>query len=162
MIIPKKEECLKILKENHVPDNIVAHLKAVCDFSMKIADLLEKKGINVNRGLVAAGALLHDIRKTSQNDHVIEGYELVKSLGFTEVAMVIKRHGLANIADEDFYPKSWEEKIVFYADKRIKNDKIVSVDERFEYIKQKYKKEDVELEINFTKKIEKELMGENL
>ena len=43
MIIPTKEECLKILKDNTVPDNIIAHSKAVCDVAMKVADLLEKK-----------------------------------------------------------------------------------------------------------------------
>ena len=158
MIIPTKEECLKILKENKVADNIIAHLKAVCDFSLKICDILEKKGISVNRDLVAAAALMHDVKKLSPNDHIIEGYELVKSLGYPEVAVVIKKHGLYHLEDVNFIPKTWEEKIVFYADKRIKNDRIVSVDERFDYIKQRYKKDNVEREMAFTKKIEKELL----
>ena len=126
---------------------------------MKIADLLEKKGTNINRDLAAAGALLHDVEKLSPNDHVIEGFEMVKSIGYPEVASVIKKHGLAHMKEEDFIPKTWEEKIVFYADKRVKGSKIVSVDERFEYIGQRYKKEDIENEITFTKKIEKELLG---
>lgn len=160
MITPTKEECLKILKQKNVPDNIIAHLKAVCDFSLKICDLLEKKSINVNRDLVAAGSLLHDIKKINSDDHVAEGYEFVKSLGYPEVALLIKKHGLYHLEDDEFTPKSWEEKIVFYADKRIKNDKVVSIDERFKYIKERYKKEDVEKEIMFTKKIEYELLEE--
>ena len=159
MIIPTREECLKILKENNVPDNVVAHMKAVCDFSMKVCDLLEKKGINVNKDLVVAGALLHDVKKMNSEDHVIEGFEFIKSLGFPEVASIMKKHGLYHLDKEEFMPKTWEEKIVFYADKRVKNDRIVSVDERFEYIKQRYKKENVEKEIAFTKKIEFELLG---
>ena len=82
MIIPTKDECIKILKDNNVPDNVMAHVKAVCDFSIKVCDLLEKKGINVNKDLVVAGALLHDIKKMAPDDHVMEGYELVKSIGF--------------------------------------------------------------------------------
>lgn len=160
MIIPTKEECLKILSDNNVPDNVIAHCKAVCDFAMKIVDFLEKKGINVNRDLVAAGALLHDIKKINSEDHIIEGCEFIKSLGFPEVANVIKKHGLYHLEEEEFIPKSWEEKIVFYADKRVKNDKIVGIDERFEYIKQRYKKDDVEKEMIFTKKIEYELLGD--
>ena len=157
MTIPTKEECLKILKEHNVPDNIIAHMKAVCNFSLKVCDILEKRGIKVNKELVSAGALLHDVKKLSPNDHVIEGCELVKSLGYPEVAEVMKKHGLEHIHKEDFVPKTWEEKIVFYSDKRVKGTKVVSVDERFEYIKQRYKKEHVDLEISFTKKIEKEL-----
>ena len=160
MIIPTKEECLKILRENNTPDNVIAHCKAVCDFSMKIADLLEKRGINVNRDLIAAGALLHDIKKVNSEDHILDGYELVKSLGFPEVALIIKKHGLVHIKKEEFEPKSWEEKIVFYADKRVKGDKIVSVDGRFSYIRERYKKEDVENEIQFTKRLEYELLGD--
>ena len=160
MIIPTKEECLKILQENNVPDNIIAHSKLVCNVAMKIVDLLEKKGININSDLVAAGALLHDVKKLSPNDHIIDGHEFIKSLGFPEVALLIKKHGLVHVQDEEFIPASWEEKIVFYSDKRVKNDKIVSVDERFEYIRKRYKREEVEQEMEFTKKIEKELIGD--
>lgn len=160
MLIPTQEQCLQILKDNKVPDNIIAHCRQVCKVALKVADLLKARGINVNKELVAAGALLHDVKKLSPNDHVIEGYELAKALGFPEVALIIKKHGLYRLDDGDFVPKTWEGKIVFYADKRVKNDKIVSVDERFEYIRQRYKKDDVEKEIKFTKKIEKELLGD--
>ncbi len=160
MIIPTKEECLKILKDSNVPDNIIAHSKTVCDFAMKVVDLLEKRGINVNKDLVAAGALLHDIKKINSNDHVIEGYEFIKSLGFPEVALLVKRHGLAHVEDEEFMPKTWEEKTVFYADKRVKNDKVVSIEERFDYIKKRYNTHDIEREYDYAKKIEKELLGE--
>ena len=160
MITPTKEECFKILKDNNVPDNIIAHSKAVCDVAMKVADLLEKKNIHVNGDLIAAAALLHDVKKLSENDHVIEGYEFIKSLGFPEVASLIKKHGLVHVQDEGFVPKTWEEKIVFYADKRVKNDKIVSVEQRFEYVKQRYNHYDIQKEYDFTKEIERELLGE--
>ncbi|MBS3101508.1 HD domain-containing protein [Candidatus Woesearchaeota archaeon] len=160
MTIPTKEECLKILEKENVPSNIITHLKAVHDFSMKVCDVLEKRGIKINRNLAAAGALLHDIRKTSPNDHIIEGYELVKSLGFPEVAEVIKKHGLMHIDKDEFVPKTLEEKIIFYADKRVKGDKVVGLNERFEYIKQRYGRDNTEKELEFTKKIEKELLGD--
>ena len=120
----------------------------------------EKKGGLYNKDLVVAGALLHDIKKINSEDHVIEGYGLVKSLGYPEVANLIKKHGLYHLEEEEFTPKTWEEKIVFYADKRVKGSKIVNVDERFEYIKQRYKKDNVEKEVEFTKKIEYELLGD--
>ena len=158
MTIPTEEECLDILKENKVPDNIVAHLKAVCDFSMKVCDVLEKRSIKVGRKLVAAAALLHDVKKLDEN-HEIKGADFIESLGYPEVAKIIRKHGLSNLNKEEFKPKTPEEKIVFYSDKRVRGSKVVSVDERFEYIKQRYKREDVEKELNFTKRLEKELLG---
>ena len=160
MIIPKKDECLSILKENNVPDNIIAHQKAVCDFSMKVAEILEKRGININRDLIVAGALLHDVKKLSPSDHIAEGYEFVKSLGYNEVALIIKKHGLQHVGNEEYEPKTWEEKIVFYADKRVKNDTVVSLEQRFEYVKKRYSHYDVDKEMDFTKNIEKELLGQ--
>ena len=159
MEIPSNSECLKILRQNNVPDNIIAHSKKVCEVAIKVVNLLEKNGVKINKDLVMAGALLHDVKKLSPNDHVIEGYELVKSLGFPEVAVLIKKHGLANLDKEEFAPITWEEKIVFYADKRVTNDRLVSLDERFEYIKQRYKSENIEQELKFAKNIETELLG---
>ena len=112
MKIPTKEECLKILKSNNIPDNIIAHSEQVCNVALKIVGLLEKKGIKLNRNLIAAASLLHDVKKLSPNDHVAEGFELLKSLGFEEVAEVIKKHGLYHLDKDEFAPKTWEEKIV--------------------------------------------------
>ena len=162
MLIPTQDECIRILKENDVPDNIIAHTKAVCRFALRAVDFLDKNGIPVNRDLVAAGALLHDIKKLSKNDHVVEGYTLIKSMGYDEVALTIKRHGLANLHDSDFVPKTWEEKIVFYADKRVKDDKVVSLEQRFEYIRQRYKREETEHEYKYAKEIEKEIFGDEV
>ena len=159
MKIPTKDECIKILKDSKVPDNIIAHANAVCDFSMKVAGVLEKRGIKVDRDLVAAAALLHDVKKLSQNDHIEEGYSFLKSIGYSKVAQVVRKHGLQHIGDDKYEPRTWEEKIVFYADKRVKNDRFVSVDERFEYIKKRYNHYDIEKELEFTKKVEKELLG---
>ena len=47
MKIPTKEECLKILKSNNIPDNIIAHSEQVCNVALKIVGLLEKKGIQI-------------------------------------------------------------------------------------------------------------------
>ena len=159
MEIPTKEECIKLLRKNNVTDNIIAHTKKVCEFSLKVCDILGKRGVKVNRDLVSAAALLHDIKKLEPGEHEIEGADYVESLGYPEVAVLIKKHGLKHCHEDDFKPKTWEEKIIFYSDKRVKNDKVVTVDERFEYIKERYKSEDVEKEIKLTKAIEKELLG---
>lgn len=155
MNIPTKEQCLKILKDNKTPSNVIGHSKAVCEFAEELADKLEKKGIKINKELVIAASLLHDIKRVEDN-HIIEGVNLLNKLGFPEIADIIKKHSLFHLHKEEHQPKTTEEKIVFYADKRVKGNKIVSLKERFDGLKARYNKE-TEKEFHFTKKIEKEL-----
>jgi len=155
MKIPTEEECLKILKDNKTPSNVIEHSKVVCRLAVEIADKLEKKGMKINRELIIAASLLHDIQRV-EDDHIVEGVNLLNRLGFPKIAEIIKKHGLTHLHKEEHKPVTIEEKIVFYADKRIKGSEIVSLKERFEYIEKKYNKE-VENEFEFTKKIEEEL-----
>lgn len=154
--IPSKEECLSILNKNKTPSNVIEHCKAVCKVAEEIADNLIKKGIKVNKKLVIAATLLHDIER-EKKDHIEEGAKLINSLGFLEVSEVIKKHSLYKVEDPERQPKNYEEKIVFYADKRVKGNKIVSLEERFADLKKRY---DIDLtkEFEFTKKVERELL----
>jgi len=156
MNIPSREQCLQILKNNKTPSNVIEHCKVVAKVAEGIAEKLIKKGRKVNKELVIAGALLHDIERHKDN-HVARGAELVKKLGYPEVAKVVSKHTLYEVEIEENQPKTFEEKIVFYADKRVKNDKVVSLKGRYDDIKKRY---DVDLsyEMEFTKKIGKELL----
>ena len=157
--IPSKLECLSILAKNKTPSNVIEHCKAVCKVAEEIADNLIKKGIDLNKDLVVASALLHDIER-EKKDHIEEGAKLINSLGFPEVSEVIKKHSLYKIEDPQRQPKTYEEKIVFYADKRVKGSKIVSLEERFADLKKRYNI-DLKKEFEFSKKVEKELMVED-
>ncbi len=106
--------------------------EAVAELALEIADKLERKGLRINRELVEAGALLHDLgrSKTHRVDHGIVGAQIAESLDLPEpIIRIIKRHvGGGITADEaktfgwpkDVYvPQTLEEKIVSYADKLI-------------------------------------------
>ncbi len=160
MKIPTRKECIQILKDANVPDKVIAHTIAVSEFSMKVVDIAERNGIQVNRDLVRAGCLLHDIRKVSSKRHEIDGAEYVKSLGFPEVASLVRKHGLSNLAHDELVPTTFEEKIVFYADKRVNGDQVVSLKERFDDIQKRYGHPKIEAEFMIAKQIEKELLGE--
>ena len=153
--IPSKQECLSILKKNKTPSNIIGHCKAVCGVAEKIAEKLIKKGIDVNKKLIIARALLHDIERAKDN-HIARGVSLLKKLGFPEVAEVIKRHSLYKIENEEVQPHTLEEKIVFYADKRVIGNKVASLKERFDDITKRYNVS-LDNEYKFAKKIEAEL-----
>ena len=154
--IPSKEECLNILNKNKTPSNVIEHCEIVCKVAEDIAEKLIKKGIKVNKKLVIAAALLHDIER-EKDDHVNVGTKLLKDMGFPEVAEIAKKHSLFEIEKKENQPIKIEEKIMFYADKRIKSDKVVSLKERFDDLNKRYG-EDFTKEFYYAKKIEKELL----
>lgn len=154
--IPSREQCLEILHMNGTPPNVIEHCKAVSTFAVLIAGKLQKKNVDVNIRLVEAAALLHDIEKLKP-EHVKAGHDLLLSKGFREVAVVVKKHGLENFEDDSYHPKTSEEKIVFYADKRVRDTTVVSLDERFDYIKKKYNFLGIKKEQEYARNIEREL-----
>ena len=157
MKIPTKEECLILLNKNKTPSKVIKHSIAVCKVAEKIAEKLIAKGIKINKRLVIAAALLHDIERAKEN-HVVKGAKLLKSMGFSEVSEVVKRHSLHKLQQKNRQPSAWEERIVFYADKRVMGNKIVSLKKRFDALEKRYNV-DLSKELDFTKKIEKELLG---
>ncbi len=158
MKIPTRQRCIELLVKNKTPINVIEHVKSVCKVAEEIVDSLQKKGKKVNRELVIAAALLHDIEREKKN-HVIEGGKLLRLMGYNEVAEVTEKHSLYQLDREEVQPKTIEEKIVFYADKRVKGSEIVTVEERFADLKIRYNLEHLDRELEYTKRIEKELLG---
>jgi len=154
--IPPKEECLDILNKNKTPSNVIEHCKTVCKLAEDIAEQLIKRDIKVNKQLVIAAALLHDIERVKPN-HIVEGTKLIKNMGFPEVSEVVKKHGLYKLGDENVQPSTVEEKILFYADKSVIGNKIVGVKKRIEDLEKRYNKR-FNKELECTKKIEEEVL----
>lgn len=110
---------------------------------MKVALIIVdnlKDEIEINRNLIIAASLLHDITKTkslkTMERHDVSGGELSREMGFHDVANIIEEH----IILKDFKPDgSLEEKeIVFYADKRVLHKKVVSIRERMQDLAIRY------------------------
>ncbi|MBN2039496.1 MAG: HDIG domain-containing protein [Spirochaetes bacterium] len=121
--------------------NIVKHSEQVMNVALIIFNNL-KPGINLNKNLILSGSLLHDIKKTesltSREPHDIIGAEFVKNLGYIELAEIIEEHVIL----KNFIPEGplLEKEIVFYADKRVMHDEIVSVEKRIDDILIRYGK----------------------
>ncbi len=77
-------------------------------------------------------------------------------MGFLEISEAIRKHSLYKLDEKEIRPETTEEKIVFYADKRVVDDRITSLEERFEDLTKRYKKNFTK-ELEFSKKIEEEL-----
>jgi uncharacterized protein len=111
--------------------SVIAHARAVT-----VLALLFAKSPVVNRDLVRAGAMLHDIGRgmTHGIDHAQRGAGLARSLGLDpRVVSIIERHiGAGMTADEcslwglaprDCVPRTIEEKIVANADNLVQGDR---------------------------------------
>ncbi len=142
--LPSRKECFNLLKKYNTPKNILKHSLAVNRFANQLANLLIVKGECINKTLVDRASLLHDIGKfealSRGGSHEEKGYEILKKEGFNEIANIVKKHSLFSVLNKKNAPVTWEEKIVFYADKRVNEDKIVTLEERINYLKERYGK----------------------
>lgn len=164
MNIPTSGECRQMFKEWEVPENIREHCKVVSDICQFLAGKLIEKGEKIYLELVKASAILHDLDKIKTlktRDHTIEAYNFLKDK-FPEVADVVRAHRYGN-AKNLIENGTWEEKLVYYADKLVTHDKIVTFDERVEDLKLRYgsvSKDSMEFIVNgipYIKEIEKNI-----
>jgi putative nucleotidyltransferase with HDIG domain len=119
--------------------NIVKHSLKVMQVSLAITDNL-KSGVSVNRDLVQAAALLHDITKTkslaTREHHDASGGALLRELGFVSTAEIVEQHVIIlNVNPEG---RLEEREIVYYADKRVLHDTVVTLEERVCDLIQRY------------------------
>jgi putative nucleotidyltransferase with HDIG domain len=140
MKIPSKKECYQLICESNMMEHIVVHSLQVCRVALLIVDHISFPGPQLNRDLVQASAILHDITKTrsfqTKESHDKTGGEFLTELGFPEVGTIIRQHVVLDDYDSSKYPT--EAQIVNYADKRVLHDQVVPLSERANYILQRY------------------------
>jgi len=68
---------------------------------------------------------------TRKSCHEDAAYELLKDK-YPALALAVKRHRYAALLDEKDKPVTWEQKLVYYADKRVMHHRIVPLKERLE------------------------------
>jgi uncharacterized protein len=159
--LPTREECFEIIEKYHVPQHIVRHSLAVTKLGVFLAQKLKEKGIAIDVELVERACLLHDVvricefkefdfgnfgqtvtehEKTTWNrlkakfkgiSHEDAAYALLNEK-YPMLALTIRKHRYAALLDKAERPKTWEEKLVYYADKRVMHDKVVGLKERLQ------------------------------
>ena len=142
MRIPPRSECMHMLTDMEMPDHIKAHSMLVCQVALLITDGLVSAGVSLNRPLVKASALLHDITKprsfTTGENHSKTGGEHLSEAGYPEVGDIVRQHVILDAYFESEAPS--EAEIVNYADKRVLHDQVVSLEDRMTYILERYAK----------------------
>jgi uncharacterized protein len=131
---------LALLNTVNMPDHIQVHSRLVCCVALVLTDGLIAAGININRKLIRASALLHDITKPRSFDtgenHAMTGGEYLSELGYPEVGHIVRQHVKLDSYTAAAQPN--EAEVVNYADKRVLHDRVVPLDDRMAYIRDRY------------------------
>jgi uncharacterized protein len=137
--IPNKVECDELMARYSMLPHIVAHSLQVMRVSLALTDHL-KDGVTINRDIVIAAALLHDITKTrsleTKERHDASGGAVLRELGFPRIAEIVEQHVI--IHNLNLEGNLEEREIVYYADKRVMHDTIVTIKERVRDLIQRY------------------------
>lgn len=140
MEMPTKKMCLELFRKYNIPKGIIRHSVIVNKVAVFLAKKLKSVGEDVDITVVDRASLLHDIGRSASTakKHGEMGFLILKSEGFEKLGSIIRKHTLNNIITDTL--SSWEEKIIYYADKRVEGDEIVSLNDRIEALKKRYTK----------------------
>jgi uncharacterized protein len=159
--LPSYEECLSMIRDCHVPVHIVRHAEAATRLAVFLAHRLVERGIELDIELVERACLLHDLFRVCDfpleeftcfeqpvTEHDKHRWRKLKARHghlrhedaadtflkdkYPVLATAIRRHRYVAVLDEADCPQSWEEKLVYYADKRAMHDTIVPLKQRLE------------------------------
>jgi hypothetical protein len=141
MTIPSRRDAAALLLSFAPPEGILRHSQVTADVASFLSDALLRAGHPVDRGLVEAAALLHDIDKAFPAGdplralgHGHAGARWLELHGYEELAPAVDTHPVGRLTDLPY--ADWlatttlEQRVVAYADKRSQG-RLVSLDERF-------------------------------
>lgn len=131
------------LTEQQAPANLILHVQSVANIAYQLAIWLRAAGEKVDPLLAQRGGMLHDLakvnslKKTSIN-HGEAAARILAEYGQPALAEIARRHILTNLLDESLAPHTWEEKVVYLADKLSEGSRLVTLDQRINALSQRY------------------------
>ncbi len=139
-MIPTRDECLRLMAQYGMQEHIKNHCLEVAKVALFLAAELNRMGQKIDLGLVEAASLLHDLTKEesfkTKEDHARTGSRLLKELGYERVGEVVAEH--VHLLEGKHSVLVSEEEVVNYADKRVMHDRIVTLEERLDDLKERY------------------------
>ncbi|MFA5836259.1 MAG: HAD-IA family hydrolase [Bellilinea sp.] len=140
------------LAEQSASANLLVHVDLVAALAYQMAVWLRQAGEEVDPVLVHRGGLLHDLAKITAQplkaDHGQLADKILAERGQQELGQIALRHMLFNLLDKANSPRSWEEKLVYFADKLVESGQIVHFHERLAALRARYKIAAPEEEMN--------------
>lgn len=140
--LPDLNTCRMWMIEQGMTANVLVHVQMVAALAYTLAVWLKAAGQQVNPLLAHRGGLLHDICKISAKssglNHGEAGELFLGERNQPVLAAIARRHMLFNLLDSSAPPQTWEERLVYYADKLIEKNQIVPIETRLQGLRQRY------------------------
>lgn len=168
------------------PLHVRAHCQQVAKVALQVGQAFVKKNILIDLNLLETAALLHDMarvcdfktmhredfqeeiseekwerwsqmrEKYAGQHHPEIAFKALCERGFFKTAELIRLHNSLAILKEKERFEDLETAILYYADKRVKHDAVVSLKERFEDGRERYGKYDSEKQKGIYLEVEEE------
>ena len=144
--LPDLQTCHLWCLEQDFSFNAWAHVSLVAGVAYLLAVRLRGQGLGVDPLLAQRGGLLHDIAKMTtlhlgtKANHGEVGASLLNERGQPALAEIARRH-MIYPPDSVNWPRTWEEKLVHYADRLAEGSQLVPLDQRLEALYLRYPKQ---------------------
>jgi uncharacterized protein len=133
MAVPNRFECLQLMQKRLMPRHIQDHSILVADFALYLGRLLNRNGTRLDTAVLEAGGLLHDIAKAESlcngARHEKLGARILHDLDYLHLAYIVQDHVSIDLIR--IHGPITESLVINYADKRVKHDCVVTLEERF-------------------------------
>lgn len=129
------EKVEEFYREYHTPERVIRHCKEVSRVAVAIGKCLNEHGYNFDIQALEMAGLVHDVMRTQEN-HGEAAADMLEKQGYTKVADMVREH-----MHYDFNPieKLNETDILCLADRVVKEDHYVGIDDRVDYLINKHK-----------------------
>lgn len=139
---PSVELCKKIQDYFKISDLIKAHSDRVVEVALIICQKLSKKGIELDKKLIVAASMLHDIAKGNSH-HAEVGANWIMDMGYKNVSKIVREHmelnELSNVITE--------KEVVYLADKLVIDDRISTIEQRFSFKEELYRHNEIKTRV---------------
>jgi len=139
---PSLQQCLAWWDAWHLPENVRAHCVTVAWAAYALGVLLRQQGMPVDPILAHRGGLVHDLDKIRtlhlKGAHGVLGAEFLAGQGYPLLTKIVREHIMHTILKADAADRRWENKLVYFCDKCVEGDQIVTFDQRLEKLRRRY------------------------
>lgn len=121
-------EISRLYQKYRTPQQVIRHMRKVAEVADQLMDCIQMPGLN--RVRVMKACLLHDLCR-AEKEHARVSAEAIRQEGYPAIAALVAVHHQAAYSEREAQGPLTEAELLFYADKRVQEDRLVSVEERF-------------------------------